>query len=261
MADGSDLELQAAINAKLASDVAVIALLGSPLRLYQDVPKSAVTPYATFGATNATDDSNQCQNAVDLFIDIEIFSRAPGFEEIKRIASAIRASLHYADLTLATQRCVSIEHVRTLHRRQSETPLKEATVTFSAILEDRVPTVNRFFFEDVTDADRSTIYTSNTIEVSGIIDPVPIAVSGGSYSVNGSPFTSLTGTVESGDTVSARSTSSGSYSAAVDVVIVIGGVSDTYSITTGVDPSIGYTPSLDFSDARNSQYIALLEDV
>ena len=136
MADGSDLELQAAINTKLASDAAVTALLGSPLRLYQDVPKSAVTPYATFGESNGTDDSNQCQNAIDLFFDIEIFSRAPNFEEIKRITDVIRRSLHYADITLATQRCVSIEYVNARHRRESEYPFKSATVTFSAILED-----------------------------------------------------------------------------------------------------------------------------
>lgn len=136
MADGSDLELQAAINAKLAADAAVTALLGSPPRLYQDTPTPVTSPYATFGNTNATDDSNDCQNAIDLFIDIEIWSRAPGFEEVKRIAAAVRSSLHYANLTLATQRCVSIEHVRTLHRSGSELPLKQSTVTFNAILED-----------------------------------------------------------------------------------------------------------------------------
>lgn len=136
MADGSDLELQAAINAKLAADAAVTVLLGSPPRLYEETPTPAVTPYATFGATTATDDSTECQDAMDLYLDIEVWSRAPGFEEIKRIASAIRSALNNVDLTLATQRCVFIQHVTTRHLRESELPMKQAILTFHANLEE-----------------------------------------------------------------------------------------------------------------------------
>lgn len=137
MADGSDLELQEAIDIALSSDMAVTALLGSPLRLYQDTPTPVMAPYATFGTVTVTDDSNECQAATDVHLDIEIWSRATGFEEIKRIASAVRTSLNRADLSLDTQRCVLLEHVTTRHSRGNELPMKQAILTFHAILEER----------------------------------------------------------------------------------------------------------------------------
>src|SRR5262245_59955634 len=105
-----DLELQAAMSAHLAADPNVQAVLGNPARIYQDVPtegpNGATTfPYATLGETTETDDSTQCGTASDILAHIEVWSRATGFEEVKNIASAIRLSLHNAELTLATDRC------------------------------------------------------------------------------------------------------------------------------------------------------------
>lgn len=93
-----------------------------------------------------------------------------------------------------------------------------------------------FSFTDVTDATRSTVYTSNTITVSGINLPASISITGGEYQVNGGSWTSAGGSVENGDTVAVRGTSSGSYETAVNVVLTIGGVSDTYTITTEANP-------------------------
>lgn len=135
MADGGDLELQTAINAKLGTDSAVTALLGSPPRLYEDVPDSPAFPYATFGETTENDDSTSCQDASNILVNIDVWSRAPGWEQVKRIASAIRLSLHGADLTLSSERCVEIDHVVTRHLRD-EPPVKHAIVTFRATIEE-----------------------------------------------------------------------------------------------------------------------------
>lgn len=89
-----------------------------------------------------------------------------------------------------------------------------------------------FSFTDVTDATTNTVYTSNAITVSGINLPATITVTGGEYSINGGTYTSGAGSVVNGDTVTARGTSSGSASTAVNVAVTIGGVSDTYTITT-----------------------------
>jgi hypothetical protein len=95
-------------------------------------------------------------------------------------------------------------------------------------------TPDSFTFTDVTNAALSTQYTSNTITVSGIDTAAAISISGGSgtYSINGGSYTASGGTVNNGDTVSVRVTSSGSNSTAVNATLTIGGVSDTYSVTT-----------------------------
>lgn len=99
-------------------------------------------------------------------------------------------------------------------------------------------TPDAFSFTDVTGAALSTVYTSGAIIVSGIDAAADITVTGGTYDINASGnFTSDAGTVDNGDSVRARGTSSGSYETAVNVEITIGGVSDTFTITTQSEPS------------------------
>lgn len=89
-----------------------------------------------------------------------------------------------------------------------------------------------FSFTDVPVASFDTVYTSNTITVSGINGHAPISVTGGEYSVDGRSFTSAAGVVENGQAVRVRVTSSADGLTAVEAVLTIGGVSDTYTVTT-----------------------------
>lgn len=98
-------------------------------------------------------------------------------------------------------------------------------------------TPDAFAFTDVTGAARSTLYTSNQITVAGINAAAAISVTGGEYQINGGAWTSSPGTVSNGNTVQVRGTSSSAYSTAVPVSLTIGGVSDTYTITTLADPA------------------------
>lgn len=93
-------------------------------------------------------------------------------------------------------------------------------------------TPSPFTFTDITNATLSTVYTSNTITVSGINSAAAISITGGTYSVNGGSYVSTSGNVNVGDTVSVRVTSSGSNSTGVSATLTIGGVSDTYTVTT-----------------------------
>ena len=99
-------------------------------------------------------------------------------------------------------------------------------------------TPNAFSFTDDTGATPNAVLISNSITVSGVDPATPIAinVTGGEYSVNGGAFTSTAGSVVLGDTVRARGTASSSYSTAVNIAVTIGGVSDTYTITTQAAP-------------------------
>lgn len=113
------------------------------------------------------------------------------------------------------------------------------------IIPDTTP--DAFSFTDATGADLSTVTTSLPITVAGITVATPISVTGGEYRINGGSWTSASGSVYLADEVEARGTSSGSYSTAVNVVVTIGGVSDTFTITTqaaGSVPVISVAPAI-----------------
>ena len=106
-------------------------------------------------------------------------------------------------------------------------------VVFASGGSDTTP--NAFTFTDVTGATRSTVYTSNTITVTGIDAAATISITGGEYQINGGSWVSSSGSVVLNDTVTVRGTSSSSFSTAVNVALTIGGVSDTYTITTAAN--------------------------
>lgn len=91
-----------------------------------------------------------------------------------------------------------------------------------------------FTFTAVTNKLPSTVYTSNTITVTGIKVPSTMTISGGSgqFQINGGSWSNVTTTVSNGDTVAVRGTSSSSFVTTVNIVLTIGGVSGTYAITT-----------------------------
>jgi hypothetical protein len=104
--------------------------------------------------------------------------------------------------------------------------------TFSVTTLAGDSTPDQFTFKDKKGASLNKVYTSDTITVSGITVGTPISITGGTYSINGGSYTGADDTVNNGDTVTVQKTSSGSYSTAMDATLTIGGVSDTFSVTT-----------------------------
>jgi len=96
--------------------------------------------------------------------------------------------------------------------------------------DDTVP--DAFSFVDQTNLPVNAEVTSNPITVSGINAPAAISITGGEYSVNGGAFTSTSGTVTNGAEVRVRAIASSEYSTTVSATLAIGGVSDTFSLTT-----------------------------
>ncbi|QDZ07457.1 hypothetical protein FPZ24_08165 [Sphingomonas panacisoli] len=106
---------------------------------------------------------------------------------------------------------------------------------YSNVIADTiVAQANPFTFTDVTNATQSTVYTSNTITISGlgVGNTNAYSVSGGTVSKNGGSFTSSSGTVVDGDTLAVRVTSSASLATAVNVTLTVGTYADTYTVTT-----------------------------
>lgn len=106
-------------------------------------------------------------------------------------------------------------------------------------------TPNAFSFTDQSGVALSSTITSASITVSGIDAAATITVTGGSYDINGSgSFVTTPGTVNNGDTVRARHTSSASHETATNTVVTVGGVSDTFTSTTEeAEPGEDTTPN------------------
>jgi hypothetical protein len=111
-----------------------------------------------------------------------------------------------------------------------------STFTVTTRAADTTPAA--FTFTDVLNATLVTVYTSNTITVSGIDAGYSVPVSytgfGAGYSKNGGAYTTSAGTAVLGDTFSVRLTSNVGGGVAHTGTLTIGGVSDTYSVTTKV---------------------------
>lgn len=101
-------------------------------------------------------------------------------------------------------------------------------------------TPDAFTFTDQSGVNTSTTITSAPVTITGIDAAATITITGGTYDINGSgSFTSSAGTVNNGDTVRARHTSSANYNTATDTTVTVGGVSDTFTSTTRAQPAGG----------------------
>jgi hypothetical protein len=125
--------------------------------------------------------------------------------------------------------------------------------------EDIIPAA--FTFVDQTDVALGTVIESNEITISGINAATPISISSCTgtaceYSINSGVYTSVSGTVENGDTVKVHQTASGSGGVETNLTLNIGGITDVFSVTTVAPPVVhhsssgSYAPG--FGPARNT---------
>ncbi|MDU0354906.1 hypothetical protein RS130_14195 [Paraglaciecola aquimarina] len=103
------------------------------------------------------------------------------------------------------------------------------------IVNDTTP--NSYHFNDLTHSALSASLESNSIVVSGIDAPSNISISGGEYKIANGSYTSATGTVINGQTVTVRLTTSNNYATETQAELTIGGIKDTFSATTMEQPA------------------------
>lgn len=136
--NGPDLELQGAIVTKLKADTALRALIGNPVRLYQDVPANPQFPYVIVGEGQNVPDLAECIDGSEIFNTIHVFSRAGGYAEAKRIVATLDAALHDADLTLTDHRCITIQRDGAQFFSESDGATAHGVVTYRALVEPTV---------------------------------------------------------------------------------------------------------------------------
>lgn len=94
-------------------------------------------------------------------------------------------------------------------------------------------TPNAFTFTDATGVQLSTLTTATAITISGINTSTPVSVTGtgATISINGGAWVT-SGTITNGQTLAVRLTSSASFATGITATINIGGVTDSWSVTT-----------------------------
>lgn len=113
-----------------------------------------------------------------------------------------------------------------------------ATNKFSifSIIEPTDTTPDDFSFSSLASQELNSPISSNVVTISGINTLTSVAVTNGLFQINSSGSWLTDGTVNSGDTITAKVTSSSSYSSITSVNIVVGTVTKTFSVTTKVTP-------------------------
>ncbi|MEJ2393879.1 MAG: hypothetical protein P8Z77_03715 [Candidatus Thiodiazotropha sp.] len=120
----------------------------------------------------------------------------------------------------------------------SDSTTVEATLTLGGVSDTfSVSTAganlpDSFAFTDQTDVFPGALIESNAVTITGLTAPAAISVAGGEYRLDGGTYTAVNGTVANNQTVQVRQTAPSSFSATTNTTLSIGGVSDTFSVTT-----------------------------
>lgn len=119
---------------------------------------------------------------------------------------------------------------------------------------DTTPTA--FSFVDQTDKALSTVYASANVTLAGLDGWAQISVSGGNYSINGAAWTSSAGNVTNGDQIQGQVLSSANANTAANCTVTVGGVADTFTVTTYDTTLLAHFNGLDgnttFTDSGDS---------
>jgi hypothetical protein len=126
----AELELQGAINTRLRADVPLTALINK--RVYDQPPETATYPYVTIGEAQSIQDDATCVSGEKIYLTLHAWSQAVGYPEVKRIAAAVKESLHLAPLDLPSYRLVSILHRQSRVFRDSDGLTSHAVIELLA---------------------------------------------------------------------------------------------------------------------------------
>lgn len=127
------LELQGAIVARLKAWAGLSGTVNG--RVYDAVPAGAAFPYITVGEGDETSDDADCIDGFEISLDIDIWSRANGYPEAKRISDEVREAIKSADLTLPTNALVEFRHRQTRFLRDPDGLTSHAVMTFEGFAE------------------------------------------------------------------------------------------------------------------------------
>lgn len=105
---GSAEELQRLLYATLTADAAVMALANRVYDKVSELPYGTKNSYISFGPTDSVEDDAECITGVEVTCQIDVWSRADGALECKKLTDLVRKALHRQSLTLTTNALVDV---------------------------------------------------------------------------------------------------------------------------------------------------------
>lgn len=126
-------ELQIEIVTALKDSV---DLMGMGASVYDRVPPTPVFPYISFGPEQEVPElSDDCLKASELFIQLDIWSRKPGFGEVKNVADLVRRVLDGLEVELNSNALLIMEFDGRRVLRDPDGLTSHAALTFRALIE------------------------------------------------------------------------------------------------------------------------------
>jgi sugar lactone lactonase YvrE len=113
-----------------------------------------------------------------------------------------------------------------------KTTLSSSLSSSSASVAPADTTPDTFSFSAITGAALNSTISSTAVTISGINTATPISITGGEYSISGGAFTGAAGSITNGQTLVIRLTSAAVLSTSTQATVTIGGVAQTFSVTT-----------------------------
>jgi hypothetical protein len=107
----ADRALGEAIRAATMADAAVKAVLGDPVRFYDERPPNAALPCVTFARFESRAADAAANSALEHLVTLNVWSRQGGRAETLDALAALRAALHDADLSVEGRNLVLIQAV------------------------------------------------------------------------------------------------------------------------------------------------------
>lgn len=129
MSDPS-LELQdAIINALKGNSPPIVGG-----RVYDQPPTSPQFPYVTLGDCQVLPDKAECIDGVEVYPQIDAWSRAVGYPEVKGIARQILAALDDVELVVTGFKTIVFEFQSVQYLKDPDGLSRHAAITFHGIL-------------------------------------------------------------------------------------------------------------------------------
>lgn len=127
------LPLQDALVAALRADGALPAVVGG--RVFDQAPANPIFPYVTLGDGQVLPDKAECIDGVEIFLQVDVWSRKVGYAEAKQIAAAAIAALDDQALTVAGFNVTVFELSSVQYLRDPDGLTRHAAITFRGLLE------------------------------------------------------------------------------------------------------------------------------
>ena len=104
-------------------------------RIYDPVPPVPTFPYVSIGPDDVVTDDADCITGFEITVQLDVWSREPGYKQAKTIADAVRVSLHGYEFTLSANAAVLFEHRVTRNFRDQDGLTNHSAMTFTGFVE------------------------------------------------------------------------------------------------------------------------------